>query len=68
MESREFSEKRILTEEELTKQLDILVLNQASNQQIEDWVEVCDKTAWVDQEKDLVTIMIFYFHPGFFSG
>lgn len=48
-ESREFSEKRILTEEELTEQLDILVLNMASNQQIEDWVEVCDKTAWVDQ-------------------
>lgn len=40
-DSSDFSERRILTEEELKEQLDLFLLNQVCNQQIEDWIEVC---------------------------
>lgn len=40
MEPKEQSRK-VFTEEELTRELDRLLQEQANNQQIKDWVEVC---------------------------
>lgn len=42
MESKEVSKKKVLSGEELTKQLDRLLQDKANNQRIRDWVEVCD--------------------------
>lgn len=44
MESKEEASKKVLTGEELTKQLDRLLQDKANNQRIKDWVEVCDCT------------------------
>lgn len=41
MESKEVG-KKVLSGEELTKQLDRLLEDKADNQRISDWVEVCD--------------------------
>lgn len=40
-ESKEPSKKKILSGEELGKQLDRLLQDKADNQRIRDWVEVC---------------------------
>lgn len=40
MEPKELGRK-VFTEEELTRELDRLLQEQANNQQIKDWVEVC---------------------------
>lgn len=43
MEPKEVGKKKSFTEEELTRELDRLMHEQANNQQIKDWVEVwCD--------------------------
>lgn len=41
-ESTEVSKKKVLSGEELSKQLDRLLQDKANNQRIRDWVEVCD--------------------------
>lgn len=41
-ESKDVTKKKVLSGEELTKQLDRLLQDQANNQRIIDWVEVCD--------------------------
>lgn len=40
MESKEVGKKKVLSGEELTKQLDRLLQDKANNQRITDWVEV----------------------------
>lgn len=40
MESKEVGKKKVLSGEELTKQLDRLLQDKANNQRIIDWVEV----------------------------
>lgn len=40
MESKEVSKKKVLSGEELTKQLDRLLQDKADNQRIRDWAEV----------------------------
>lgn len=45
MEPKEVGKRKRFTEEELTRELDRLMHEQANNQQIKDWVEVgCDCT------------------------
>lgn len=44
MESKEVGKKKVLTGEELSKQLDRFLQDKANNQRIRDWVEVCDRT------------------------
>lgn len=45
MEPKEVGKRKSFTEEELTRELDRLMHEQANNQQIKDWVEVwCDCT------------------------
>lgn len=45
MEPKELGKRKSFTEEELTRELDRLMHEQANNQQIKDWVEVwCDCT------------------------
>lgn len=41
-ESKEVGKKKVLSGEELSKQLDRLLQDKANNQRIRDWVEVCD--------------------------
>ncbi len=43
MESKEVGKNKVLTGEELSKQLDRLLQDKANNQRIRDWVEVCDR-------------------------
>lgn len=42
LESKEVDEKKVLTGEELSKQLDRLIQDKANNQRIRDWAEVCE--------------------------
>lgn len=45
MESKEVGKRKVFGGEELTKQLDRLLQDNANNQRIRDWVEVCDCTS-----------------------
>lgn len=41
MEPKEASKKKVLSGEEISKQLDRLLQDKANNQRIRDWIEVC---------------------------
>lgn len=43
-ETKDVGKKKVLSKEEISKQLDRLLEDKANNQRIRDWIEVCGTT------------------------
>ena len=69
-ESKEGEEKKILSGEELSKQLERLLQDKANNQRVRDWAEVCEThhSYYIFRIKDAQVIYVQRFVVCFSSG
>lgn len=59
MEPKEASKKKVLSGEEISKQLDRLLQDKANNQRIRDWIEVCVRQYRVFSDLNTLCVLLF---------
>lgn len=59
MEPKEASKKKVLSGEEISKQLDRLLQDKANNQRIRDWIEVCVRQYRMFSDLNTLCVLLF---------